>query len=703
MLWFRNLKISAKLLLSFMLLAFVAGVIGYVGIAEISKVASADNRLYEKMTIPITQLADLNRAFLGIRTGVRDLMLARSPEEYRQYQDNLKKLEHDIQGYQEEYEKSLLSQQEKDTFKNFSIGVKSYFTDLGQFSSLLEAGKKQEALEYMRGDFLVVAKAIDADLLKMREGKIALAKATSESNGKLSRQAITTMAVFLAIGVLMAAALGFWIAAIIGKPIQKITAACNQLATGDLDQTIEFTTRDEIGMLADAFRKIIVSQKELAQVAVKIAEGDLNIEIHERSDKDVLNKSMQQVLMSLKGLVDVTVALTKSASEGHLSERGHADTFKGGYKAIIIGINNTLDAAITPINEAVRILERVAERDLTARITSEYRGDFVRIKEVLNKAIDNLDEALMQVASGSEQVATASSQISSGSQSLSQSSSEQASSLEEIAGSLQEMFSMTRQNASNAKESQKLSEAARSSTLRGVESMERLSEAMNQIKASSDATAKIVKTIDEIAFQTNLLALNAAVEAARAGDAGKGFAVVAEEVRNLAMRSAEAAKNTSALIEESVRKSEGGVSVNQEVLQNLQVINHSTNRVTEVIAEIASASEQQNMGIEQVSKAVEQMNQTTQNTAANAEESASAAEELAGQAAEMKAMVHSFQLTTGGKADSGRSLEFRHRTSAAAPSAKAPRLQRPDHSLHQVKDAGDLIPFDNEDQVLRDF
>ena len=174
--------------------------------------------------------------------------------------------------------------------------------------------------------------------------------------------------------------------------------------------------------------------------------------------------------------------------------------------------------------------------------------------------------------------------------------------------------------------------------------MKRLSEAMDQIKASSDSTAKILKTIDEIAFQTNLLALNAAVEAARAGDAGKGFSVVAEEVRNLAMRSAEAAKNTAALIEDSVRNSERGVILNQDVLRALCEINNQVKNVGSVMAEIAAASNQQKQGVDQVSSILTQMNTVTQQIAANAEESASGAEELSGQAREMKAMVSVFQL-----------------------------------------------------------
>jgi methyl-accepting chemotaxis protein len=331
--------------------------------------------------------------------------------------------------------------------------------------------------------------------------------------------------------------------------------------------------------------------------------------------------------------------------EGRLQTRGNTTKFKGGYRKLVEAVNQTLDAVLGPVQEAAEVLEKLAARDLSVRVEGDYEGDHAKIKNAVNQAVQNLDEALSQVAMGSQQVASAAGQISSGAQSLSQGASEQASSLEEVSSSLQEMTSMTKQNTANAKEARSLSEGARSSSERGVDSMKRLSASIDKIKASSDATAKIVKTIDEIAFQTNLLALNAAVEAARAGDAGKGFAVVAEEVRNLAMRSAEAAKNTANLIEESVTNAEGGVAINQEVLKNLDEINGQIKKVSEVMAEIAAASEQQSQGVDQINTAVEQMNQVTQQVAANAEESASAAQQLSSQASEMQSMVGSFRLS----------------------------------------------------------
>jgi len=340
--------------------------------------------------------------------------------------------------------------------------------------------------------------------------------------------------------------------------------------------------------------------------------------------------------------------LTQAAAEGQLSVRANSAAFEGNYRTIVEGVNRMVDAFLQPVNEAAAVLDQLAQRNLTTRMNGEYQGDFARIKNALNSALRNLDEALAQVRLGTHQVTSAASQISAGSQSLSEGASNQASSLEETSSSLRELASMARQNTGNAREGKALAEKANTSTSQGTRMMNELNDSIARIKASADATAKIVKTIDEIAFQTNLLALNAAVEAARAGDAGKGFAVVAEEVRNLAIRSAEAARNTATLIEESVKNAETGVISNQKMLERLQEISIQVKKVTEVMGEIAAASEQQNEGITHINKAIEQMNSVTQQVAANAEESASAAEQLNRQSLDMQSMVQGFQISSHG-------------------------------------------------------
>jgi methyl-accepting chemotaxis protein len=254
------------------------------------------------------------------------------------------------------------------------------------------------------------------------------------------------------------------------------------------------------------------------------------------------------------------------------------------------------------------------------------------ITKVLKAVANSMNESAVQVTAAAGQVASAS-------QSLAEGSTEQASSLEETSASLEEMSSMTRRNADSANQAKDLSNQTRAAADAGATHMEQMRDAMAAIKASSDDIAKIIKTIDEIAFQTNILALNAAVEAARAGEAGMGFAVVAEEVRNLAQRSAQSAKETAGKIEDAISKSEHGVVISAKVAEALADIVAKARRMDELVVEIATASNEQNQGIGQLNTAVSQMDKVTQSNASTAEESAAAAEELNAQAVAMQGSV----------------------------------------------------------------
>ncbi len=270
-----------------------------------------------------------------------------------------------------------------------------------------------------------------------------------------------------------------------------------------------------------------------------------------------------------------------------------------------------------------------------------------RLKNQIVRELSRISEI---IAEGTDQLFNATSQISASSQTLAEGSSEQAASLEETSASLEEMASMTKRNAENAQSANDLARQARTAADKGAADMQAMNQAMVAIKVSSDDIAKIIRTIDEIAFQTNILALNAAVEAARAGEAGMGFAVVADEVRSLAQRSATAAKETAAKIEGAILKTAQGVQLSQKVAATLNDIVTKARQVDELVTEVSSASREQTQSITQINVAVGQMDKGTQSNAASAEESAAAAEELNAQAEIMKQAVGELMSLVGGAA-----------------------------------------------------
>jgi methyl-accepting chemotaxis protein len=394
-------------------------------------------------------------------------------------------------------------------------------------------------------------------------------------------------------------------------------------------------------------RQITVPLSICVGVANSLAHGktDVHIDIDTTDETGILAKAMSSMVKSIKLLYDDAVLLSEEAIAGKLKTRADARRHEGDFASIIKGFNDTLDAIVNPINDAMSVMKRLSNRDLTSRITGTYNGDLSIFRDDINSAAQNLEDAIIQVDIAVEQISAASSEISSGSQVLAGATSEQASSLEEISSSLTEINSLTGNNASNAKSGLKLADQAVLAVDEGNKAMEQMNTAMESIMKSSIETGKIIKTIDEIAFQTNLLALNAAVEAAHAGDAGKGFAVVAEEVKNLALRSAEAAKNTNVLIEESSHNSEMGSRIVEQVTKSFIEMKDQFNKVKAIVTEISASSDEQANGVNQINSGVSEMNRVTQQNAANAEESASAAEELSSQASELKNMVNTFKLS----------------------------------------------------------
>ncbi len=420
---------------------------------------------------------------------------------------------------------------------------------------------------------------------------------------------------------------------------------------GDSDFTIDASKfqgeyRTLVESIDAGFAVYVTEFRAVLDILAAYAEGDFSPVMMRLPGKHArISDHMDQIRGTLLEVSSELVHLVEAALGGKLDYRADASKFSGEFLKIVDGVNNTLDAIVTPVKEAASVLTTMANDDLTAKVKGEYHGDHALIKNSLNTAIDSLAGLVIQVIDAVEQIGSASNQISSSAQTVAEGASEQASSLEEVSSSLEEIAGMTKNNAENAANALGLAQEEAGALDDGRNALDRMVAAIQDIKASSDQTAKVVKTIDDIAFQTNLLALNAAVEAARAGEAGRGFAVVSEEVRNLALRSAEAAKTTAGMIDESVKKADNGVITVKEVADALHKVREVATKVGQLVTEIAAASEEQAKASEQVSVATTQMDKVTQANASSAEESASAAEELSSQARMLEEMVSNFKVS----------------------------------------------------------
>ncbi|BCZ44672.1 hypothetical protein psyc5s11_07390 [Clostridium gelidum] len=867
--WFLNLKINKKLILSFVLISLITGIMGVYAIANIKSADESDTELYEHMTIPISQMAEISTEFQRIRVNTRDMIITQSSNDIEANIQNIKERNENITKLSDEFNKTIISENMRKQFDIFKAARIDYMPKLDKVIALAKENKDEEAFAMLdeNGEAGKALKLEQDAIEKIVVMKTNDAKTKADLNTKNANTTITITTIIIIITMGIAIIIGISIASLITKPLKKVVHMIEEMSKGHFSERLNIDTDDEVGQIAKAMDFFADELKSnVIQVMNNISKGDVSMDVLLKDEKDELapalkkmvenirslvmdvnmlstaaidgkfdiradiakhegdfkkvingvngtlntmvdkvvwyeaiidaipspihvtdndmnwtymNKSFENLMINqgairdrksgyglacshaganicntekcgikqlhkgkseslfdwcdmnnkqdtsyLKnkkgeniGYVEVITDLTpiirvseytrievkrlegnlkllsngntnfdleikkadkftdevneqfegisnslkdvksavdnlvtdanmvsNEATEGNLDARTDEARHSGDFKKIVHGINELMEAMVKPIKEVINGMREMAEGNLQISVNENYKGEFGKLAKSVNITVDSLNSILSELNTASEQVFTGSNQVSDASQALSQGATQQASAIEELNASMTDVAGQTKENANNANQAKELTIKVKENAEEGNRHMGEMLKSMSNINESSANISKIIKVIDEIAFQTNILALNAAVEAARAGQHGKGFAVVAEEVRNLAARSANAAKETTDLIEGSIKKIEKGTEITNQTAKALDEIVGGVSKVTTIVAEIAALSNEQASSISQINLGIEQVSQVIQSNSSTAEQSAAASEELSSQAELLKDMVTSFKL-----------------------------------------------------------
>ena len=479
---------------------------------------------------------------------------------------------------------------------------------------------------------------------------------------------------------------------------RRALAAVRGVSSGDLNVRMGEHGKDEMGQMLDSIeqmqqqlRAVIEAQREMARrhdagqisyriddsrfpgdyglmvrdanalvhqhISVKMravevmhryAVGDLSIDMDRLpGEKAVITEAMDTCKRNLAAINGEIRRLAGAAAAGDFSQRGDEEAFQHDFRDMVVGLNALVETTDGNLQQLSSLLHGIADGDLTVRMEGDFHGVFARMRDDANATVDQLTSIVARIQGASGAINSGASEIASGNNDLSRRTEQQAANLEETAASMEELTSTVKQNADHARQANQLAIGAASVASQGGEVVGQVVTTMADIQASSRKIADIISVIDGIAFQTNILALNAAVEAARAGEQGRGFAVVATEVRSLAQRSATAAKEIKQLIEDSTGKVADGAQLAGQAGKTMGEIVASVQRVTDIMAEISAASQEQAAGIEQVNQTIVQMDETTQQNAALVEEASAAARSMEEQAAGLAQAIAVFRLENG--------------------------------------------------------
>ncbi|AKC80613.1 chemotaxis protein [Xanthomonas arboricola] len=559
-------------------------------------------------------------------------------------------------------------------------------------------GQPQEALSILMDQAAPATQAWQEairDYVNFQNSRAARAHSIAAADLSQGRNTLVAVGVVVAVVSMF---LAWLITKSLTQPLKIANYVADRISLGQLDSKIPTSGKDETGRLLlsmqkmqDQLKSVLVAQAEMAKrhdegqisfrmdensfpgeyghmvhdanelaashIAVKLrlvqimgqyAVGDLSEDMDRLpGEKAVLTETMDIAKKNLNSMNQEINRLVSAAADGNFQMRGEEERFQYDFRTMVISLNRLMATADSNLQALSKQFQSFAKGDLTAHVDGDFRGVFAQMRDDANSTAAQLSSIVGQIKTAANNISTVSTEIASGNDDLSRRTEQQAANLEETAASMEELTSTVRQNAEHARQANQLAIGAASVASEGGRIVGQVVDTMTGIENSSKKIADIISVIDGIAFQTNILALNAAVEAARAGDQGRGFAVVASEVRTLAQRSSSAAKEIKELIDDSVQRVSDGSKLVHQAGDTMSEIVNSVQRVTYIMGEISSASQEQSAGIEQVNQTITQMDETTQQNAALVEEATAAARSMEEQAIQLNDVVATFRLGDG--------------------------------------------------------
>ena len=586
---FEKMKIRTKLLFGFISVAFIAAIIGVIGIIEVKKIASEDTKLYEEVSVPLGQCTEIAMLYPSIRITIRDIILTKDIQEAKMKEKHILALSSAFDSVLESYKLTIIDETDRRNFQDLADSKKEYVSYLAGFVSLYNAGNIEGAKAYMQGDWLKSGQKVQKCCDVLIAYKNNVGKRISADNANIAKTVTFMMIAFVLIGVILALILGLSLSKNIQSIVKSVISEADMLTKSAVEGNL--ATRGDPAKINFEFREIVVG----------------------------VNETLDAVI----GPLNVAAQYVELLSKGEIPEKITA-SYRGDFNSIKNNLNDLIDST----NLITKNTKLIANGDMTIKL--KPRSDKDELIIALAEMIKAVGEIVTQVQISSDNIAEASQQMSSNSQQVSQGASEQASAAEEVSSSMEEMASNIQQNTDNAQQTEKIAAKAAEDILIGSHSVNITIDSMKKI-------AEKVSIIGDIAFQTNILALNAAVEAARAGEHGKGFAVVAAEVRKLAERSHIAAGEINELTKSSVDVADKAGKLLESIVPDIQ-------KTAKLVQEITAASIEQNSGANQINNAINQLNQVTQHNAAAAEEMATSSEELSSQADSLKELIGFFKV-----------------------------------------------------------